>query len=168
MCTEIAYADTCFDTGLPIRQRFATEMTGVAWLVEERREDDGGRHYWLIPKACRAADLLTWGLDDDNRSYRVSAVGADGSLAHGPIIEAPDPAPEPKPEPKPEPAASEPPTVDAGARRAATPETDTPKPKAEACRVTSPGAPGPSSSHWPAALLLALTWLGLRGRAHRQ
>ncbi len=34
--------------------------------------------------------MLTWGLDDDNRSYRIHAIGADGSVVSSELFDGPE------------------------------------------------------------------------------
>ncbi|MDD9967542.1 MAG: Ig-like domain-containing protein [Myxococcales bacterium] len=88
LCKTLAFANSCFDTGFPTLQRAIVQGSAVAWIYEERT-GDGRIARTLVPAKCGDPSVLTWAPDDDDRSYRVLAVGADGSVSESEAFEGP-------------------------------------------------------------------------------
>jgi hypothetical protein len=88
-CRDVLYMNSCFDTGPPVLQSFAVDAEPVLWIIESIRVDDGGHHFQGLPADCGPPQQLTWGRDDNNRSYIVHAIGVDGSVVSSDEIGGP-------------------------------------------------------------------------------
>lgn len=88
-CPRALYANTCFDTGVPVLEAFETDIDAELWAVESVRPDGGDSSWTLYPGECGQPRALDYRFPGAGIRYRVHAILRNGGHASSDSIAAP-------------------------------------------------------------------------------